>query len=211
MYLGLDLSLNSTGACILADSKHAETRLLKPRDLIGIARVRDVCRQLEEFIDEYGGPGAIELACIENYALGAHGKTFHLAELGGVVRDRLYTWDINYIAVQVQHLKQFATGNGNADKAQIGQVLKASWGKDFAARTWAGFKRGLPRPDNWGEDDKHWRTDEADAYVLANIAAYYSEDWDRFPSVEQRMIIQSIKLDPQAVLSKAAKDRKANS
>lgn len=205
MYLGLDLSLNSTGACLLTDSKTIETRVFNPPNLIGIHRLRYITDELEDWLKQFGGPNVITLAAIENYAMAAHGKTYHIAELGGIVRDRLYTWGIDYIVVGPTQLKLFGTGSGKASKADMGRSIRTKYGVDFAARTWPGFKKSKPKPNNWGELDVHWRNDEADAYMLATVAAVYLNDWDRSASIEQLTIIEQLKLDPQGVLSKSAK------
>ncbi len=63
-------------------------------------------------------PGA--LVVIESVFRGGQGHAAtDLAMLHGIVRHRLHVWAVPYALVQTQHLKQFATGRGNATKEQM--------------------------------------------------------------------------------------------
>lgn len=211
MYLGLDLSLTSTGVCALVTAHVAETTAIKPVNLIGVQRHKYLLRGIEEFIDGFGGQGSFELAAIEGYAMSAgdRGKCFHIGEWGGIVRLYMEIWGIPYIVVGPGQLKHFFTGNGAATKTQMGQVAQAVYDRDFLRSNWVGRKRNKPRPDNWGQEDGHWNNDETDAFALANVAALYSNDWGRIATLEQQSIIQAIRLDPMGVLSAQAKEKKA--
>jgi Holliday junction resolvasome RuvABC endonuclease subunit len=209
MFLGLDLSLQSTGVCGLADSTCAETEALCFPSTTGIDRLHLIIHGIEDFMGRFGGAGSFELAAIEGYAYAGSGKNFHLAELGGLVRWHLTIWKVPFIVVPIGSLKRFWTGNGNADKVQMSQVAKLVYDRDFLLDKWPGKARNKPRPDDWGLKDVHYRDDECDAFALANAAALYHGGWDRLATFDQQAIVQELRLDPQGILSKEAKQRKA--
>lgn len=66
-------------------------------------------------------PPMPDVVLIESYALASKGiqSTITLAEVGGVIRDRLTELDIAYIEITPSRLKRYATGNGNADKERM--------------------------------------------------------------------------------------------
>lgn len=209
MFLGLDLSLSSTGVCLLLDSQAYKTTAIKTTAQVkGVKRLQAILTGIEEFIggrDDHG----VTMAAIEGYAYKGTGTVFQLAELGGLVRYHLLLWGIPFIVPTTNYVKQFATGYGSADKVQIGEALRAAWGVDFLRTDWPGHKKDKPMPPGWGNSDAHWRNDEADAYVLSNIAAFYEGVWDRTPTPEQLHVLEGVKLDPEGVLTRAAKERMA--
>lgn len=86
------------------------------------------------------------LVLIEGYSYGAKGAaTLSLAELGGVVRQRLLAHAMPVIEVPPSVLKKFATGRGNAGKAEVVSALSKRYDREF-------------RTDN-----------EADAFALAML------------------------------------------
>lgn len=210
MILGIDPSLQSTGLCALVDSTCADTAVLKFPSTQGMDRLRKILAGLKDFVNTYGGPGSFELAAIEGYAFAGSGKTFHLGELGGLIRYHLDLWEIPYIVVGPGQLKTFWTGNARADKVQMCTVTKLVYDRDFIKTDWTGRLKGKSKPDNWGAEDKHWLDDENDAFALANVGALYVDLWDRTPTLEQRAVIQAVKLDPQGILSASAKERNAD-
>ena len=72
------------------------------------------------------------LAALEDYAygVGKSGKTncmFQLGELGGTVRYLLYQHEIPFIPCPISVNKQFATGNGAAQKEEVADAMAALW------------------------------------------------------------------------------------
>lgn len=67
------------------------------------------------------------LAVIEGYAPGSKGvqSTLRLAELGGIIRLRLFEMGVAIKVVVPQQLKRFATGNGNAGKDEMVGAARA--------------------------------------------------------------------------------------
>lgn len=207
MILGIDQSLQSTGVCMFVDSTCAETRALAFPSVTGLDRLAFILQGVRDVIDAGGGAGSFELAVLEGYAYGGTGMTFHLAELGGLLRWHLAReWGIPYIVVPPSTLKKFVTGNGRADKVQMCEVARLVYDRDFLKTSWS-RRKGTPKPDDWGQKDEHWRDDEADAFFLANVGAFYNGTWDRVATLDQRAILEELKLDPQGVLTRSAKDR----
>lgn len=215
MYVGLDLSLTSTGMCRLWDSAIFETRAVGSNDLRGVERLTHIFDGVKAFFDEMTSQGeAIDMVAIEGYAYGTPGgKGFDRAELAGLVKHWLHVNNYPFIIVVPTTLKVFVTGNGEADKVMMCEVIKAQYGVDFEA-DWKGRHhetKPKPRPEGWGSLKTHWRTDEADAFGLANVAAFYNGDWDRQPTYRQVESIELIKGDPQGTLTADNKRRKDNS
>lgn len=58
----------------------------------------------------------VNVAFLEDYSYGSQGKVFHIAENGGVLKDKLWKAGIEYHLVAPTVVKKFATGKGNAKK-----------------------------------------------------------------------------------------------
>ena len=204
MYAGLDLSLTSTGICVMLDSASAMTDSEGSKTLKGMARVKVIVDRIEAWFSEF--EFAIDLCAIEGYALFGAGHKFYQAELCGVVKWHLEQWKIPYIIVPPNQVKQFFTGNGSADKVQMCEVAREVYGRDFL-REFKGTKKKPEPPVDWGTKDAHWKDDECDAFALSQIAALYDKCWDKHPTPTQSGIIEAIRLDPHQVLTKASKAR----
>jgi Holliday junction resolvasome RuvABC endonuclease subunit len=216
MYVGLDLSLQSSGMCRLWDSSIYETATTGDSELRGAARLDKIITDIHNFIHEPGE--AIQLVAIEGYALkvprAAGGKAHDRAELGGLVRWWLYRHNIPFIIVVPTSLKMFATGKGDSDKIAMCETSRELMGADFLRYNWSGAnpKKGEPKPmpPGWGTKEAHWRDDENDAYWLANLAAAYNDDWDRTITVPMAQTIELIKADPQGTITADNRRRKAD-
>ncbi len=205
MYLGLDLSLECTGICLAMDSTNYHTETIPTKKMIGMERLEYICNRIGEITGGY--EHGVTLAAIEGYAFAGKGKNYTIAEIGALVRYHLHLWKIPWIVVLPQHVKMFATGSGMATKVQIGEHLREFWGQDFLG-TWKYNHKVQTPPADWGVRDSDWRNDEADAYVLANIAMLYKNAWDRTPNQKQLYIVTEVEVDPQAILSRQTKNKK---
>lgn len=56
---------------------------------------------------------------IEDYAMGAKGKVFHIAENTGILKHKMYKQNIYFECIPPMVLKKFATGKGNSDKEKM--------------------------------------------------------------------------------------------
>jgi len=142
VYLGLDLSLTSSGVAFIDDqgnAKYAKPIKVKSKGAERLFEiyetVRSCCIKLK--------PVAV---CIEGYAHNAKYGREAAGELGGVIRMLLYSLDIPFYIVQVKSLKCFVSGRGDADKDQMQMYVYKTW--------------GFEAPNN----------DVADAYGLAKMA-----------------------------------------
>lgn len=213
-YLGLDLSLSSTGVCVYMDVNTADTFSIWPKTLKGAARLHFIRKELLSIIDQYGGPDMFRLACIEGYAynIKSTGRTWQLAELGGVVRSELEELGIPFVVANIGHVKNFVGLPAGSEKAEVGFAVLERFARDFRRPIPSSPKQATkvhPTVDlaTWGTLDNHWRDDETDAFILACIAALYIDSWDVLPNEQQLDIIEMMKVDPQDVLS--ASKRKA--
>lgn len=96
------------------------------RSVVPTAGAEDIARRLSQIAGgvEYAVrhfPPLPALVVIEGYALGAPGRLslVRLAELGGVLRLRLFELAIAFVEVSPSTLKRFATGKGNATKDEM--------------------------------------------------------------------------------------------
>jgi len=145
--LGIDQSLNSTGACILQGA-NVSLYLIKPKKLSGTTRLLYIKSKVEELIMGYHP----DMAVIEGYNYGAAGNNvFDLGELGGVLKTLLVSHEIPAYAIPPASLKKFA-GVKNHTKKEL--MVKAA------------AKHGL----NTDSDDL------ADAFFLALIAQTLTGD-----------------------------------
>ena len=66
--------------------------------------------------DAQFGLQAIDHVFIEDYAMGAKGRVFHIGENGGALKMRLYRNQMSYSTITPSEVKKYATGKGNANK-----------------------------------------------------------------------------------------------
>jgi len=142
VFLGLDLSLTSSGVVFLDDKgtvKYAKTIKVKSKGAERLFEiyeiVRSCCMKLKP-----------QLVCIEGYAMGSKYGREAAGELGGVIRMLLYSLNIPFYIVQPTSLKLFVLGKGVGEKDQIQMHVYKNW--------------GFEAPDN----------DTADAFSLSKIA-----------------------------------------
>ena len=69
-----------------------------------------------ETVKKYFDLSTIDFFATEDYAFGATGNTFDIAEVCGAIKEEIYNLEIPYKKFPPASIKQFATGKGNADK-----------------------------------------------------------------------------------------------
>lgn len=147
-FAGVDLSLLRPGICTGSSVK--DFRCSSPKMPDGkkfthpILRYRAISNLVASFLKRE------TIIAMEDYAYGASGKTFAIAENGGIFKYRMICeYGIphqNIYLVSTHHLKMFATGKGNATKDIILKEVFKRYGFDTSSN------------------------DEADAYILWRIA-----------------------------------------
>ena len=155
--VGLDLSLTSTGVCVLplddvdTDTPKVLTINTKQRGVPRLRRIRSL------LVESIPSPDKTRAIFIEGYSMGSRsGKAFDIGELGGVVK--VFLKDVGFVdpvLIPPTSLKKFITGKGN--------------GKKELMREWVYRKFGLGSeifPSN----------DMVDAYSLCRFGAVWL-DW----------------------------------
>ncbi len=143
--VGVDLSLTSTGI-----ATPSNVRVITPKNK-GVPRLVQIRNELLEAIAEEatGNP----LIVIEGYSFAQRNSNAHsLGELGGVVKTALYEAGMDWAIVPPTVRAKFATGRGNASKAEVVSAVSARTGI-----TWTGK----------GADDK------CDAWILREMGLQY--------------------------------------
>lgn len=134
--LGLDLSLTATGVAGLGWA----TTLRYPARKTGQDALQYSHQRLRWYHDNLADSylNGVALAVVEGLALGQHNSgTAALAGQSWMIRDLLWRRNIPYAMVSPTALKAYATGRGNASKAEVASSVLLWWpgfdGDDNAA------------------------------------------------------------------------------
>jgi len=137
--IGLDLSLTSTGW-----ATHEGTGTIQSKKT-GMERLDEISKEVDEIVSSVEKP----IVAVEGYAFAKRSSHAHAqGELGGIVRLQLYRAEIPFIEIPPTNRAKFATGKGNANKAEVVSYVSAKTGI-----VWSGS----------GADD------ECDAWVLREM------------------------------------------
>lgn len=96
---------------------------------------------------------------IEDYAMGAKGKVFHIGENCGMLKHKLWKNGLRFHTLAPTALKKFAAGKGNADKC----VMHSA----FVQQTGIDLMKGM---DKESKDCGSPVSDIVDSYFLARYA-----------------------------------------
>ena len=108
-------------------------------------RLDEISKEVHEIISSVEKP----IVAVEGYAFAKRSSHAHAqGELGGIVRLQLYRAEIPFIEIPPTNRAKFATGKGNANKAEVVSYVSAKTGI-----VWSGS----------GADD------ECDAWVLREM------------------------------------------
>jgi len=139
-FLGLDLSLTSTGYCT-----NGQTGVISTKTK-GAERLSIVSNKIIDLIMD----NPIDAVIIEGYSFASKNSQAHsIGELGGAVRMKIWERGVAYVDVPPTCRAKFATGKGNAGKAEVISAISAKTGLTFLGA---------------GADD------ECDAWVLEQMA-----------------------------------------
>ena len=122
-FVGLDLSLRSTGFCALSESGEV-LRLVSFGASLDrgatndqkVSRLAVLAKRILSEIESVSGHGSPEV-CIENYAFGARGAQNDLGELHGCVKLQLYlAFDKAPLTVSASTYRKSLIGSGRTSK-----------------------------------------------------------------------------------------------
>ena len=169
MYIaGIDPSMNGTGVCIFEIDKEfniinqdyisfTQTKKLETKN-IHHYRNKDFNNQIEKFIfmiDRINDfVSECEYIAIENYAMGAIGMVFDIAEFVGSLKMGLYNNNKKIRMYSPKTVKKFNTLDGNADKIKCEDVY---------------IKNGDIFKLNFLPEYKSPKLDIIDAYYICNL------------------------------------------
>lgn len=143
--IGLDISLTSTGY-----SLHGETGIFSTKTK-GPERLSILTKTILQFCLD----NEVECAIIEGYSFASRNSQAHsIGELGGCIRMTLWESKIPYIEIPPTSRAKFATGKGNAAKAEVVSAISSKTGKLFSGAgaddecdAWVLEQMGLSRLD----------------------------------------------------------------
>jgi len=132
--VALDLSLTATGIATTHDSAgepRLACRTVTPRKYPSATQIDH--RRLKETIDAVTGavrcrPDLVVVEWLPQFD-GKGDTSLRLAELHGAIKHWLWSHDVLYVDVLPPHLKQYATGSGNAKKRDVREAVTARYGR----------------------------------------------------------------------------------
>jgi crossover junction endodeoxyribonuclease RuvC len=130
--VSLDLSLNATGLATTHDQigePRLACRTITPRRYPTETTIDH--RRLHETFQAIAaalkcGPDLVVIEFLPQLSHG--GSSLRLAELHGAIKHFLFAKGHRYVDVSPQHLKQYATGKGNASKTQVREHVTGRYG-----------------------------------------------------------------------------------
>jgi crossover junction endodeoxyribonuclease RuvC len=131
--VALDLSLRATGLATTHDSNgepRLSCRTIAPPKLPADTQMNH--RRVKATIDAVTGalrckPDLVVIEWLPQFD-GKGDTSLRLAELHGALKHYLWAKGHLYVDVMPNHLKQYATGNGNASKQQVREAITARFG-----------------------------------------------------------------------------------
>lgn len=114
--LGLDLSLTGTGVAGMGWADTITFPAKKTREARTDYAHRRLAHIKTALLDHLSG---VQFAVIEGLSFGNYDTNRQSAGLSWIVRHLLWTRGIPYAVAPPPNLKQYATGNGSADKAKV--------------------------------------------------------------------------------------------
>lgn len=132
--VALDLSLTSTGIAVTHDQvgePRLSCRTVTPRrrptpTLIDHVRLHETFQAVAAAV---GCKPDLVVVEFLPHVSGTGGAALRLAELHGALKHWLWSRGLTYVDVAPQHLKTYATGKGNAKKAEVREAVTARYGR----------------------------------------------------------------------------------
>lgn len=115
MFLGLDLSLSSSGAVIINNDYSILQKEVLSTPAKGVERLFFLEEKLKNFLNIH--LNNINFICIESPAYGiSEGNLFNLGQWAGIVELILFKFGKKYIFASPSQLKKFVLGSGRGEK-----------------------------------------------------------------------------------------------
>ena len=157
-FLGLDLSLTSTGYSI-----NGQTGVISTKHK-GAERLSRVSNIIVDLIMD----NPIDAVIIEGYSFASRNSQAHsIGELGGAVRMKIWERGVLYVDVPPTCRAKFATGKGNAGKTEVISAISSKTGLVFSGAgaddecdAWILEQMGLTHV---GESTQYWTKEQLDA------------------------------------------------
>lgn len=183
--LGIDLSLTSPSLCVCSDQfdydhctffylTSLKKTIIDSDQLYGtLWPAYDCDMKRYELISEWVLSKVkqykIGAVYLEDYAFGATGRVFNIAENTGVLKYKLWKTNTKVITVPPTVIKKFATGKGNANKEKMQE--------SFMSETGVNLKPILQLTD------KQWNpsSDIIDSYYICKYGVNCEKDIKRNP------------------------------
>jgi Holliday junction resolvasome RuvABC endonuclease subunit len=131
--MGIDPSSAATGLVVLSETpRQSPVCLLEEeivdKNLTGVRKQRATCTRIMTAIKVWKPDKIV----IEGYSLNLQNKSsiIALVELGGILRFCMVLDGLSWYEVKASQVKQFATGSGNAKKAQVMMHVLKRWGHE---------------------------------------------------------------------------------
>ena len=138
--VGVDLSLTSPGICVGRSRINYQCESFQPPGPNKFPSHQHRCNYIAEEIikkiQPWTSPLSNLLIVMEDYAFGASGHTFAIAENGGILKYKLLHElglpPASLVVVSPGQLKKYVSGNGNASKALMMKEVFKRWSYDAA-------------------------------------------------------------------------------
>jgi Holliday junction resolvasome RuvABC endonuclease subunit len=136
--LGLDLSLRSTGYCLIDEDEMACPDRPMWFGSVGSSTMHDVERlaMFDHWIHNGLNPryhGPIDHVAIEGYSFGSPFNATSLGELGGVIKLAVHQAGIPLHIIPPKTWRKVLCGNGNIKKHDVSKELHKRYGVEFAS------------------------------------------------------------------------------
>lgn len=131
-FVGLDLSLTSTGWCVLDDARLVSGTIQPHAKLRGPERLEWLEKQLKGILKEHLTDPKEVVMCLEDAVVSKNGQvTIGLAQWQGVARLMLYKMGFGFYVCAPTALKKYVTGSGAAKKEQMLLAMFKNFKLDF--------------------------------------------------------------------------------
>jgi Holliday junction resolvasome RuvABC endonuclease subunit len=123
-YVGIDQSIRNTGWCVVTDNTVAAYGNIKPKNMLGPARLCYIRDAVADVLSSY--PPLF--AAMEEGSYQSSGQLFQLGGVHALVQTVLWDAKVPFAGVAPVQLKKFATGKSGAKKEWIVEAARLRLG-----------------------------------------------------------------------------------